>query len=178
MFNYADVEKAKEVGARPEAGGYVMQIVAAEDVPSKEYIKITLDYVEGDFKNYGKQLKAATGWDTGYITYYASYKQVAMGRMKKFLRILEDGNNGKFSGKKASQDVKEFLNKGIGIVTVEEEYTNNQGEIKTRIVLGEMYLPNEIREGKFKKLEKRIAKQSASYASAPSNSVADDELPF
>ena len=46
---------------RVTPGGYVIGIVSVQDVPEKEYLKISYDIAEGELKNYYYEMKKRTG---------------------------------------------------------------------------------------------------------------------
>lgn len=181
-FNMNDVNAAQESTGnfpRPGAGGYVMKVVSAVDVPDKQYYLLKFDYAEGQFKGYCQEQFTRWGNDNVFIKGYLSYKQTSLGILKHRLKQFTEANNGRFSAERAADNPREFVGKGIGVVLQEYEYIatkgNHQGEVMTGLQLGAWYLPNEIRNGDFKLLEKKALKQDTpSFQPVPD----DNDVPF
>lgn len=135
--------------ARPTAGGYVLGIVSVEDVPEREYLKITYDIAEGELKNYYREMKERTGYDLP--VFYKSYKDKALGFFKGFIDAVESSN----PGYKWNNDERTLTRKLVGAVLREEEYKNRDGEIKTSLK-PDVFCPiDAIRAGKFDVLPKK-----------------------
>lgn len=124
-------------------GGYVIGIVNVEDVPEKEYLKITYDIAEGDLKNYYYEMHQRTGYDLP--CFYKSYKDKALGFFKAFLEAVEGSN----AGYKWDNDERKLCRKFVGCVLREEEYRNRDGEIKVSLKPDVFYPAADIRAGKF-----------------------------
>ena len=172
--------------ARPTAGGYVIGIVAVEDVPEKEYLKITYDIAEGEFKNYYYDMKQRTGYDLP--CFYKSYKDKALGFFKAFVDAVTASN----AGYKWNNDERTLTRKVVGCVLREEEYRNRDGEIKVSLKPDVFYPAADIRAGKFEVLDRKClsdarydkyvdSKSNANTANAPlmsAQSVSDDMIIF
>lgn len=184
-FDWDKYNNTKESsGDRPAPGGYVMKIVKAENHSDKEYFELLLDYAEGEYKGYGEDLEQRQGWKSGYVRWAVFYTEKAMGRLKKIDRLLTEGNKGRFSLRAAFENANNFVGRGIGVVLREYQHTYNGKEYNT-LEVGEIYLPNEIREGKFKALDKRVEKKTADPNTAAFQQTAsaqpfvnNEELPF
>lgn len=135
--------------ARPTAGGYVIGIVSVEDVPEREYLKITYDIAEGEFKNYYYDMKQRTGYDLPVM--YKSYKDKALGFFKAFLDAVAASN----PGYTWNNDERTLTRKLVGCVLREEEYRNRDGEIKVSLKPDVFYPAADIRAGKFEALPKK-----------------------
>lgn len=135
--------------ARPTAGGYVIGIVSVEDVPEREYLKITYDIAEGEFKNYYYDMKQRTGYDLPVM--YKSYKDKALGFFKAFLDAVAASN----PGYTWNNDERTLCRKLVGCVLREEEYRNRDGEIKVSLKPEVFYSAADIRAGKFETLPKK-----------------------
>lgn len=135
--------------ARPTAGGYVIGIVSVEDVPEKEYLKISYDIAEGEFKNYYYDMKQRTGYDLPVM--YKSYKDKALGFFKAFLDAVAASN----PGYTWNNDERTLTRKLVGCVLREEEYRNRDGEIKVSLKPEVFYPAADIRAGKFETLPKK-----------------------
>ena len=128
---------------RVTPGGYVIGIVAVEDVPEKEYLKITYDIAEGELKNYYYEMHQRTGYDLP--CFYKSYKEKALGFFKAFLDAVTASN----AGYKWNNDERTLCHKLVGCVLREEEYRNSAGEIKVSLKPDVFYPVADIRAGKF-----------------------------
>jgi hypothetical protein len=128
---------------RVTPGGYVIGIVSVEDVPEKEYLKITYDIAEGEHKNYYYEMKERTGYDLP--CFYKSYKEKALGFFKAFLDAVEASN----TGYKWNNDERTLTRKLVGCVLREEEYRNKDGEIKVSLKPDVFYAAADIRAGKY-----------------------------
>lgn len=129
---------------RPKAGGYVAVIVGVEDVPEKEYLKISYDIADGEFKKFYTNRKKEKGYD--YPFFFRSYKDSALGFFKGFVTSVEKSNAGfKWDGCTESQ----FVKKGVGIVLGEEHYLNNEGKEKVRYTVASTHSVAAIRKGDF-----------------------------
>ena len=127
---------------RVTPGGYVIGIVSVEDVPEKEYLKVTYDIAEGEHKNYYYEMKERTGYDLP--CFYKSYKE-------KFLDAVEASN----TGYKWNNDERTLTRKLVGCVLREEEYRNKDGEIKVSLKPDTFYAAADIRAGKYEVLERK-----------------------
>ena len=131
-----DLTKVQEAGefTRPAAGPYICGIVKVEDVEEKEYLKVTYDIIEGEFKGYYKEMRANNpdwAWAGAYVK---SYKEAARPMFKRFCTAVSR-SNGKyvFDGDKVNHDETTLKGKKIGLLLGEEEYEGNDGNVKTRL---------------------------------------------
>lgn len=136
--------KASEDFERLPAGGYICTIIHATDSPDKQYLKIEYDIAEGDHKDHWADTKERFGWWGG--DFYRSYKDSAVGMFKAFTNAVEGSNPG-FTWAWKEKDLE---GKMIGVVLGEEEYTGNDGSVKTRLKVRSVKSVQDIREGKFK----------------------------
>lgn len=148
-INWGAVQ-AQEEGefAKVKPGGYVFQIKDVVDVPDKQYLKIAYDI---QFPNelmdfYFNRLQRA-GYD--YPVFYRSYKEAARGMFKAFLVAVEKSSSN-FSADRFDGDERKLKNLYFGAILREEEYINNQGEIKTRLVVYKTCSADKIMSGDFK----------------------------
>lgn len=185
--------------ARPTPGGYVIGIVSVQDVPEKEYLKISYDIAEGELKNYYYEMKQRTGYDLPVI--YKSYKDKALGFFKAFLDAVIASN----PGYTWNNDERTLCRKLVGCVLREEEYRNRDGEIKVSLKPDVFYPAADIRAGRFDVPPKKTLNasqsaqnsaysapqmQQASYTASQSNApvmsdytvfpdvLSDDGVPF
>lgn len=172
--DWKNVEDAKEF-AKLTPGGYVAVITDVDDVTDKEYLKIYYDIAEGDFKGYYRQLYDAKDFWGGY--FFKSYKDTALPFFKAMLTALGNSN----SNFKFGNDIRTLPNKYIGLVLGEEEYYNNNNELKTRLYVAQVHSVDVIRKGGFKvpAIKKIKNNNNSPFDGAGFAPLSDDEdLPF
>lgn len=142
-INWNEVEEAQEF-ERLKPGGYVAVIKNAEDNPSKEYLRISYDIAEGEFKDYYESLyKSRQFWGGNF---YRSYKDGAKGFFKAFLSAVKKSNAGFIF----NNDETTLREKLVGIVLSEEEYISNDGEVKVRLYVSAVIPVEKIKAGDYK----------------------------
>ena len=178
--NYENVQASSGEYARPTAGGYICKIIDVEDVPigadgKGDYLKIEYDIASGDFKDYYKEQFDRWGgnWNASFIR---SYKEKAQGMFKHFTNCMEASN----IGYEWDWNEKGLIGKIVGLVLGEEEYKNNAGEIRTKLVVNQIKTVDEIKNGDFKvPVLKKLSteKNTLDFISTPLIDN-DDTLPF
>ena len=152
-----DLTNVQEAGEfkRPAPGAYICGIYDVEDVANKEYLKITYDIIEGEFKGYYKEMRENNPDWTWAGAYVKSYKEAALPMFKRFCTAVSR-SNGKyvFDGGKANSDEKTLKGKKIGLLLGEEEYEGNDGTIKTRLYVVREFSIDKIAEQKAPELKK------------------------
>ena len=156
---------------RLPAGGYVVKITDVQDKPENEYLMITYDIAEGEYKDHFK----ATSDDYIFThQFIRSYKATALGMFKGFIKAVEDSNK----SFKWSWDEKKLIGKLLGVVFGEEEYENNRGEIKTALRVKTCKTVDAIRKGDFKTPEPKKITPKAGDIPAGFTALTDADLPF
>lgn len=184
-------------------GGFICKIVAVEDVPDKEYLKVSYDIAEAlneDQKQFvGMYAKRKAERDFDYPVTVVSYKEQSLPFFKGFVTALEKSNK----GYEWDNDETKFVGKLIGFVIGEEEYEGKDKEgnprIRVRTNVVSRHSTDAIRAGDFKMPEfKKLAQKPvdstpnpfATNGSAPAKSepaqdafagaseLADDDCPF
>ena len=155
------VEERKEFKS-PKSGGYVFGAYAVEDVPDKEYIKISYDIVEGEFKGYYSNL-VKEGIFKALPIIYASYKDKALPIFKGTITSFEKSNK----GFKWADDETQLKGKKFGGVLAEEEYEKNDGSVGTSFKIAQVHSTDAIKNGDFKIPEVKKLTQTASTSSSP-----------
>jgi hypothetical protein len=178
-----DVQEAGDYN-RPDAGGYICRITAAEDVVDSEYLKIEYDIAEGEFKDYYKEFNEKKGfWPAKFVK---SYKQKALPFFKSFCTAVTESNfNYIFDGDEHC-DERTLVGKLIGLVIGEEDYTKSDGSLGMRTYVAQTLSIDRIRKGDFKVPKyKSLADGNGSSESGSSDSYVappiagdEDELPF
>ena len=171
-INLSNVEESKPF-ARVDAGGYICGIYAVEDVPDKEYLKITYDIVEGELKGHYTNLKKEKGWELPM--FIASYKDSALPFFKGTITSIEKSNK----GYAWDNDETKLKGKKIGLVLFEEEYVKNDGSIGVRMKVDKAHSIDAIKKGDFEVPERKCVAQSVN-TSAPTGAfgVKANNSPF
>lgn len=175
-INWNDVS---DVSSRPVPGGYVARIVKVEDDEEKEQLRISWDFVEGEFKGANRRTYDSFHfWPTLMV---CSYKDKALPFFKVFKEAVEASNPGYIF----RNDPQSLVGKYLGVVLGEEEYRGKDGAVKKRLYVAEKIPGKAIREGAYevpalKKLSGNDAAASENYGAgnfAPLNGD-DEQLPF
>lgn len=133
-----DTTNIQEAGERTTlpAGAYVCVIKNVEDVPEKEYLKITYDIASGEYAGYYDTIRAnhpEWAWVGAYVK---SYKTAALPMFKRFCSAVSKSNGAfVFDGNQVNADEKTLIGKKLGIVLREEEYYSNSGDKRTRLIV-------------------------------------------
>lgn len=163
-------------GRKEEPGGYIVKITLAQDVPQKEYLRIEWDYTEGDLAGAHRECYDNYGFWPAPL--FRSYKEKAAGMFKAFIESVEKSNEG-FTW---NWNERDLVGKWVGVVTREEEYTSNSGELKTRIIVDRVLPAVDILNGNFTVLPtKRKEASNRSNAVVDMTGPApipDSEIPF
>lgn len=186
-------------------GGFICQIMAVEDVPDKEYLKVFYDIAEAlspeQEEFVGMYTKRKKERDFDYPSTVVSYKEASLPFFKGFVTALESSNP-KY---KFDSDESKMVGLKIGFVIAEEEYEgrdkNGAPKIKVRTYVAERHSVQAIKDGdfnvpEFKKLEQatttKPANPFATNGSAPTQTApppvpdevfatdddSEDEIPF
>ena len=123
-------EKAEGEFDRLKPGAYSCAIMEVEDFPEKEYLRLLVDIVAGEYKDYfSDDFYADKPFAHSIIM---SYKDSALGMLKGRLHVITDCNPG-FDAEAAFGAGKEqmLVGKAVGVVFREEEYYNKkEGEFQ------------------------------------------------
>lgn len=180
--NYENVQASSGEFARPKAGGYICKIIDVTDVDHNpntgkgQYLKIQYDIASGDFAEYFKKQfdKWGGDWKANFVR---SYKEENLGMLKHFTNCIEQSN----VGYAWDWNEKGLIGKVVGLVLGEEEYQNNSGEIKTKLVVSQVKTVEDIKNGNFKiPAPKKLAVENSASDSPTFTTVEDplDDLPF
>lgn len=115
-------------------GAYICKICAVEDVPEKEYLKVSYDIATGEFAGYYTETRKAHpdwAWSGAYVK---SYKTKALPMLKRFCSAVSKSNGSYiFDAGAINSDEQTLVGKKIGLVLGDEEYYSNSGELRTRL---------------------------------------------
>lgn len=184
-IDMTNVQEAGEFTKVP-AGAYVCIITAVEDVPDKEYLKVSYDIAEGEFaKYYTNQRNDHPDW--AWIgAYVKSYKQKALPMFKRFCSAISKSNGSfVFDGNAINADERTLVGKKLGIVLREEEYYSNSGDLRTRLIVHKEFPIDQIGKQKVpdvKRMEGAI-RTTTNPATVPSTGFmtipeGTEEVPF
>ena len=157
-----NLTNVQEAGSGSEnrlpAGGYVCGIVMVEDVPDKQYLRVSYDIAEGDNAHYYRDRASAhPDWGWG-ANLYKSYKEKALPMFKRFCSAVTKSNPGYVFDGDTNCDGRTLGGKLVGLVLGEEEYLGNDGTIRTRLYVVTEKPIEDIRNGDFKVPEKKVLK--------------------
>lgn len=164
--------------SRKEApGGYIARITFVDDVKEKEYLRVEWDYMDGELAGTHRECYNIHGFWPAPL--FRSYKQKAAGMFKAFIEAVAKSNE----GFEWNWDEKTLIGKCIGVVTREEEYTSNSGEIKTRIIVDRVLPVLDIMNGNFTVLptkRKEVSNRSNAVVDMTGSAVPirDEDVPF
>ena len=158
---YAAAETVGGEFKRMPAGGYVCAIQAVRTdgkdgygraidyVQEKMYVKLIFDVIEGEYAGYySDDYWATPERDYGH-QFFLSWKN--LGALKNAITCLDESNPGFDAMAAFEADQWElFIGKKMGLVIGEEEYTANDGSIKTRHTLPRIKSVADIEAGKFR----------------------------
>lgn len=181
-----NVQEATDFPKLP-AGAYICVIRNVEDLPDKEYLKVTYDIAEGEFAGHFDTIrKDHTDW-AWVGAYVKSYKTTALPMFKRFCSAVSKSNGAfVFDGNTVNADEKTLIGKKLGIVLRDEEYYSNSGELKTRLIVHKEFPVAELDKQKVPDV-KKIEGSTQPSASANQTSSdgfmnipegVDDEVPF
>lgn len=176
---YEDAEASTGEFKRLPAGGYIAKITAVENKDDKEYLNITFDIAEGEFKGfYEDEWGKAHPYAHAFVR---SYKDKALGMFKGFLKAVDASNGTKFEerAKKGFPD-GELVGKLVGVLIGYEEYRTNRGEIGQRTRVTGTRSVQAIRDGNFKVPDlKRLGEEQTTNSPVPGfDQLNEAELPF
>ena len=181
-INMTNVKEAGEF-IRPTAGAYICTITAVEDVPAKEYLKVSYDIAEGEFKGYySKTREEHPDWKwTG--VYVKSYKTAALPMFKRFCTAVSRSNGSYvFDGGAVNADETTLIGKKIGLLFQDEEYYSNSGDKKMRLIVSREFSIDKIADQKVPapKLlkEEPAAKVPDGFVSFGISDDDESEVPF
>lgn len=165
---------------RLPAGAYICVIRNVKDVSEKEYLKVTYDVAEGEYKGYYDSFRENhPDWE--WIgSYTKSYKEKALPMFKRFCTAVSRSNAGfVFDGGAVNSDERTLIGKRLGIVLREEEYYGNDGEVRTRLSVAREFPVDELNKQKVPTLKKlQQEKQDANGFVGINNNSSNEEIPF
>ena len=194
LNGYNEVKASTGEYARLPAGGYVCKITKVEDVAAKEYLRVSFDIYEGEYRGWYRDQREELedrGYNASYVgTVIRSYKDSALGFFKAFIAAVDESNGTQFGPTvESGLDEQKLVGCLVGFVISYEEYQKNNGNIGQRERVAYQKSIQKIRDGDFKVPElKRLNGPSAATASSGTQTAAaqtfadldddDSDLPF
>lgn len=184
--NMSNVDAAGSF-TRPVPGGYVMKIVKVNNNEPKEMLELSLDFTEGDLKDYYAQLNDKFKFWGARTS--KSYKEKALPFFRAFIEAVQKSNedtDGLVIGDYEAVDETKLVDKLVGVVVGEREYTGNDGLQKTGLdwYNAQFMAAEEIAEGNYTipEIRKQTNAQPGTaevvVATADFGPVNDDDIPF
>lgn len=169
---YDMINEAGEFRRLP-AGVYGVKITNVIDNPEKEYLEIYCDITKGEYANYFKTLVESGLKDTSRCI--RSYKTNALPFFKAFITAVEKTN----SGYKWDWDEKKLIGKNVIAIFGEEEYLDNEGNVKVGVKLVEFHSLERFQKGDLKAPEiKRVERPTVAAEEPKVAELELDDLPF
>ena len=175
-INMNDVQEAGEY-RRPEAGAYICKITKAVDYANEQYLEISYDIDDGEYKGYYEDMRArGYEWAGKYRKYY---KDKAIPFFKRFCTAVSRSNgNYVFDAGEINCDEQTLIGKRVGLLFQEEEYYGNDGTLKTRLNVFREFSVDKLDQQKTPAKITAEAPATASSASVFVDAGTDEELPF
>ena len=185
-------EKAEGEFDRLKPGAYQCAIMEVEDFPEKEYLRVLVDIVAGEYKDYfSDDFYADKPFAHSIIM---SYKDSALGMLKGRLHVITDCNPG-FDAEAAFGAGKEqmLVGKAVGVVFREEEYYNKkEGEFQLGSARPDRHCrltemeeernakpkPKMLNESQKRAAMKRAGVRQAAGTVVSASDIYDDDIPF
>jgi len=177
-IDLTNVQEAGEYQRHP-AGPYICKIINVEDLPEKEYLKVTFDIADGEYKDYYKKGREEHSDWAWYGAYTKSYKTTALPMFKRFCSAVSKSNGSfVFDGGASNSDEKTLIGKKIGLTFREVEYYGNDGNLKTKLEVFSEFPIDKIGEQKIPNIKK--LKEDAPKPAADDGFLSGDDtdVPF
>ena len=148
VTNWTEINAATPGGrSKLPAGGYVIKILKVEDVESKEYLRITYDIAEGEYKDHYAEDTGANEWRHQFVR---SYKDSAATFFAQFLQAIT-ASNADFDLAKWQKVCNPYELEGLilGSIWRDDLYTNDRGEDKERLEFFAAVPADRIRAGAY-----------------------------
>lgn len=166
---------------RLPAGGYVCRIVKVEDVPGKEYLKISFDILDGEYAKWYEGIYNRNGKEWWPASFIRSYKESALGFFKGFMKAIDESNGTDFSSQiEKGFDEQKLVRQKIGLVIGYEQYRNSKGEVRERMRVASNISVDRIQDCDYKVPELKLLNRSEADHSGGFATLdgVDEDLPF
>lgn len=179
--DWEQVEESEVVeGLRLVPGVYPVQIKEIIDHPEKEYLEIQFDIVKDKTYTdwFKKQEENFGAWPNAGI-YRASYKETATKFFKAFITAVQKSNQGYvWNWNEQSLKGKYFV-----AVMGEEEYEDNEGNIKTSVKIREArsieaWQKGDVKVPELKKLKVKKEETNNYDPFSAINQISEADIPF
>lgn len=156
ISNWENIKESNGFEKLP-VGGYIIKILNVQDVAEKEYLKVSFDIADGEYKGFFKKQydEDNRGEDKKWPnagSFVRSYKSTAESMFKGFVNAVENSNkNFKFDF-----DEKKLVGKQVGIIVGMEQYLNQKGQVRERTYVSAVRSVDTIKKGDFKVPELKL----------------------
>lgn len=177
-INFETVEAIEDGSASNglPAGLYIIQVMDMVDNPTREYVEVIYDIYEGDYKGfYSDDWGQKHTWAHRFIMSYKD-SEYALRFLKGRLQAFTESNPG-FDALQAfsAQRLDMFKGRIVAIDLREEEYENNEGEIKTRKAVSQVRSVLKFRNGEMKHQDKKLL---GNKPTSSNTNYSDIDIPF
>ncbi len=147
VMKWTEVNAAGTGGGKLPAGGYVIEILKVEDNEKNEYLTITYDIAEGEYKGHYASDTGGNEWRHQFRRYYT---EASMAYFSQFLQAIAASNADFDLGEwQKTCNPYELEGMQLGSLWQDVRYTNNQGEDKERLGFYAAVPADRIRSGQF-----------------------------
>ena len=164
--NWENIKESSGFEKLP-VGGYIIKILNVQDVAEKEYLKVSFDIADGEYKGFfKKQYDGDTRTDKKWPnagSFVRSYKSTAESMFKGFVNAIENS----YKGFKFDFDEKKLVGKQVGIVVGMEQYLNQKGQVRERTYVSAVRSVDTIKKGDFKVPELKMLDATKTTSAAP-----------
>lgn len=173
--NYDGAEAKQFTGFNsPSPGAYIFIIAGAFEIMSKSQspmLVLDLDIAHGEFKGHYEQMSEDLKKNC-YLKHRRLLTEEQSEYLKGDIKAIEESNNGFHF----NFDESKLSGKYVGGMLREEEYMNNNGEIKTTIKLAYLCSIDKVKKNLLKPMPIKKLASGQQHATVLGNQ--DDNLPF
>lgn len=164
--NWANIHESGSFH-RLKPGGYLVKILNVQDVPDKQYLRISFDIADGSEKGFFKKqydsdTRTERKWPNAG-SFVRSYKDSAAGMFKGFIGAVERSNKG-FAW---AWDEKALVGKVVGVIIGEEQYQNQKGQVRDRTYVASIRSIDVIKSGEYEVPEKKLLDVAKATTATP-----------
>jgi len=164
------------------AGGYkclIKKVVCEKTQAGKEYLKLAIDILEGEYKDFFKKkfdadMRDEKKWSGTWTVFTEGYNPGTTNPKFKGLITSVEASNAKF---KFDFDETKLKDKKVGIVFREEEFEGFDGQVHTSTKPFYAVSYDKVEEQKIPNM-KKLAEKGESYEAPTDVASEDDDLPF
>lgn len=165
------------------AGGYkckILKVACEKTQAGKEYLKLAIDILEGEYKDFFKKkfdadIRDEKKWSGTWTVFTEGYNPGTTNPKFKGLITSVEASNAKF---KFDFDEQKLVNKKVGLVFREEEFEGQDGQVHTSVKPFFAVSYDKAEEAKIPNPKKLAEKGEAFEEFTESTIESNDDLPF